>query len=79
MERVTLRVIYGMPSSAEFAEMRVAKERFPHGRDFVLGGCVVKPKKTVDGFLCPACVEARKEWLEKNPPKNTGQQPDAAR
>jgi hypothetical protein len=63
MEAAELRVAYGMPSRLEFEEMRVAKTRFPFGRDYVLGGCVLKPTKTAKGFLCPKCVEARKAWL----------------
>ncbi len=63
MESITLRMVYGMPSQLEFEEMRVEKTRFPHGRDYVLAGCVVKPAKSVAGFLCPECVKARKEWL----------------
>jgi hypothetical protein len=63
MERKAMRLVYGMPSQAEFEEMKVAKARFPHGRDYVLAGCVVKPARTVSGYLCPKCVEAREEWL----------------
>jgi hypothetical protein len=66
MESKALRIVYGMPSPREFEEMRIAKTRFPHGRDFVLGGCVVRPAKTVEGFICPKCVLARKVWLEEN-------------
>jgi hypothetical protein len=66
MESKTLRIVYGMPSQLEFAEMRIAKTRFPFGRDYVLGGCVVKTPKTTGGFICPNCVQARKAWLEKN-------------
>ena len=65
METVALRMVYGMPSPREFEEMRIAKARFPFGRDSVLGGCVLKPTKTVRGFLCSRCVEARKAWLEQ--------------
>ncbi len=64
MQAVALKLVYGMPSPEEFADMRVAKEKFPYGRDYVLAGCVVKPQKTVDGFLCPQCVGARETWLK---------------
>ncbi len=67
MEAMALRVAYGMPPRREFEEMRVAKDKFPFGRDYVLGGCVLKPTKTVAGFLCPRCVEARKAWLADHP------------
>jgi len=63
MERVKLRVIYGMPSQQEFAEMRVSKSLFPFGRDYVLAGCVVKPEKSRMGFICPGCVKARNSWV----------------
>jgi len=59
-----MRLVYGMPSKAEFDEMKVAKTQFPHGKDFLLAGCVVKPAKTVKGYLCPKCVEAREAWLQ---------------
>ncbi len=64
MAPVSLRIVYGLPSPVEFDEMRAAKTRFPFGRDYVLGGCVLGRAKTVGGFLCPKCVEARKAWLE---------------
>jgi hypothetical protein len=59
----TLRVVYGMPSKREFEEMKVAKTRFPFGKDYVLGGCVVQPAHEVKGYVCPKCVAARQEWL----------------
>jgi hypothetical protein len=62
MEPVNLRVIYGMPSQKEFLEMRAAKSLFPYGRDYILGGCVVKPEKSRKGFLCPECMKARNAW-----------------
>ena len=61
MKPVNLRVIYGMPSQKEFLEKRV-KSLFPYGRDYVLGGCVVKPERSRKGFLCPECVKARNAW-----------------
>lgn len=64
MEAVELKLVYGMPSPKEFEEMRVAKKKFPYGKDYALAGCVVKPKKTIDGFLCPQCVRAREKWLK---------------
>jgi len=63
MERVKLRVVYGMPSKREFEEMRVGKSVFPHGRDYVLAGCVVKSEKSRKGFICPECVKARDTWI----------------
>jgi hypothetical protein len=63
MKPINLRVIYGMPSQKEFQEMRVGKSLFPYGRDYVLGGCVVKPEKFREGFLCPECVKARNAWM----------------
>jgi hypothetical protein len=63
MERVKLRVVYGMPSELEVEEMRVGKSIFPHGRDYVLAGCVVKSEKTRKGFICPECVKARDAWI----------------
>jgi len=63
MESVSLRVVYGMPSQLEFEEMREQKSRFPNGRDYVLAGCVVKPAKSIPGYLCRDCVKARKEWI----------------
>jgi hypothetical protein len=59
-----LRLAYGMPSRAEFEEMKVAKTKFPYGKDYVLAGCVVKPARTVKGYVCPKCVEAREAWLQ---------------
>lgn len=69
MQKTELRMVYGMPSPKEFEEMRAAKTRFPYGKDYVLGGCVVKPTKTVEGFLCAECVKARSKWLESHKPK----------
>ena len=64
MERKVLRLVYGMPSKAEFEEMRAAKTRFPYGKDYLLAGCVVQSAKTVEGYVCPKCVEAREAWLK---------------
>lgn len=64
MEQKVMRLVYGMPSQAEFEEMKVAKTKFPHGKDYVLAGCVVKPAKTMKGYVCPKCVEARDAWLQ---------------
>ncbi len=63
MRQTRLRLLYGMPSPKEFEEMRAAKAKFPYGKDYVLGGCVVKPQKTVAEFVCPQCVIAREKWL----------------
>jgi hypothetical protein len=79
MEAVARRVVYGMPSQLEFEEMRVAKSQFPFGRDYVLGGCVLKSTKTVEGFLCPRCVEARKAWLEGRKRSSSGRPKDLSR
>jgi hypothetical protein len=66
MTPAKLAIIYGLPSQAEFKEMEVAKKRFPFGRSYVLGGCIVGKDKTVDGFLCPKCAKARAAWLKKH-------------
>ena len=66
MTATALRVVYGMPSRAEFQDAKVAKARFPFGRDYVLGGCIVRPEKTRDGFVCPECVKARAAWLKQH-------------
>jgi hypothetical protein len=66
MQPARLRIVYGLPSPAEFKEAEAARDRFPFGRDYVLGGCIVQPAKTVDGFLCPDCVRARATWLRKH-------------
>ncbi len=66
MQRVDLKLVYGMPSPKEFEDMRVAKEKFPYGKDYRLAGCVVKPAKTVEGFLCADCVKAREKWLKSH-------------
>lgn len=68
MTPTRLSIVYGLPSPAELKESEVAKKLFPFGRDYVLGGCVVRPDKTVDGFLCPECVKARAAWLKKHGP-----------
>ena len=69
MEAVQLKLVYGMPSPQEFEEMEVAKKKFPHGRDYVLAGCVIKPEKTVGGFLCAKCVAERNKWLRSRATK----------
>lgn len=61
MKRVELRLVYGLPSPGEFEEMKVAGAKFPHGRDYVLGGCVVQPAKSVAGFLCPHVRRSTRE------------------
>lgn len=66
MATTAMHIVYGMPSQTEFKEMEAAKKSFPFGRDYVLGGCIVRPDKTVDGFLCPECVKARAAWLKKH-------------
>ena len=63
MESKVLRVVYGLPSKREFEEMKIAKTRFPFGKDYVLGGCVLKPVHETKGYVCPKCVAARKEWF----------------
>jgi len=63
MKATKLRIVYGMPSQLEFEEMRVGKYLFPYGRDYVLGGCVVKPEKFRKGYICPECVKERKAWI----------------
>ena len=64
MQAVELKLVYGMPLPKEFEEMHVAKDKFPYGKDYRLAGCVLKPQKTVEGFLCPQCVKAREKWLK---------------
>jgi hypothetical protein len=62
MSQVELRMVYGLPSPGEFEEMKIAEAKFPYGRDYVLGGCAVRPANSIAGFLCPKCVEARAKW-----------------
>jgi hypothetical protein len=66
LQPAKLRIVYGLPSPEEFKEAEAARKRFPFGRDYVLGGCIVRPDKTVDGFLCAGCVKARAAWLRKH-------------
>lgn len=66
LQPAKLAIVYGLPSPSEFKEAEVAKKRFPFGRDYLLGGCVVGPEQTVDGFLCPECIKARAAWLRKH-------------
>ena len=64
MQPAQIPIVYGLPSPAEFEEMKVAKELFPYGRPCRMGGCVVKGQKEAAGFLCPKCVAAREAWLK---------------
>lgn len=64
MTRKEVPIIYGMPSQAEFEEMRVAKAKFPFGREYRLGGCILKPEKTAKIYVCEKCVAARNAWLQ---------------
>jgi len=77
MEHKIMRLVYGMPSKAEFEEMRIAKTRFPYGKDYWLSGCVVKPAKTAEGRVCPKCVEARQAWLKTAKPVQPRELPKA--
>lgn len=65
MQRTEVPIIYGLPSAAEFEEMKVAKELFPYGRPCRMGGCEPKGQKRMTAFLCPKCVAARDEWLKR--------------
>ncbi len=64
MTRKEVPIVYGMPSQAEFEEMKVAKEKFPFGREYKLGGCILKPQKTTKAHVCEKCVAARNAWLK---------------
>ncbi len=81
MQRVKLKILYGMPVPREFEEMRVAERLFPYGKESILAGCVVRGEKTRPGFLCPLCVQARNAWLKQQSgaaPASTHSAPDYA-
>ncbi len=52
MIRKEAEVSYGMFASNE------CNRRFPHHRDYILGGCIDAGKKTGTLFVCPLCLAA---------------------
>ena len=68
MNKVTVDIEYGkMNYNPELRKEMVSK--FPHSSTFVEGGCVVGWKQWEKIYQCPKCLEARKEYLDKNPQK----------
>jgi hypothetical protein len=58
-------VVYGLPHESEFEEMKEAGNRFPFGRDYVLGGCIRGGYKWARVFRCATCRRARADWLKE--------------
>lgn len=68
MELRTVEVAFGLIafSSAE----RYCQDHFPHYRDFGIGGCLISEgdeNKTIQIYICPACVAACNEYKAANP------------
>jgi hypothetical protein len=68
MELRSVNVAFGMLAfpSAE----RYCQEHFPHYRDFGIGGCVMSEgdeNKTIQIYICPACVKACNEYKAAHP------------
>jgi len=73
MQKSTVRIIRGYPDPRIIDENMASKELFPNGRDYVLGGCIVRqgqPSRAVV-FMCDECVQARKLWCKNRPETTT--------
>lgn len=69
MERRDVRISYGYPSPGAFPDIKTEAERFPHYRDFVLGGCCVTSgmPQTERKFICGECKTAYGKWQAEHP------------
>jgi hypothetical protein len=65
MVRKEVPVVYGLLTLDATPE----RQAFPHGADFVGGGCFEGPEKTASVYICPDCEKARAEWKQKAEPK----------
>ena len=66
-----VRIQYGLirrsPKVAP-AYLHARRRHFPHCDDVVLGGCMVREPRTRAKGTCPACCEARDNWLRQHCP-----------
>ena len=66
MSKTVVNIIYGLPPSWVFEEMKMIQISFPNGRARFLGGCFNDgQKEKVITYQCQSCVEAQNVWLEK--------------
>lgn len=67
MERRDLPISYGYPPFRVFLSSSVEEAQFPHGWEYVLGGCrITGDPETSRGFVCGKCVTALKKWESEN-------------
>jgi len=63
MELKTVPIQYGLMEPDPDAPSGNEERRlFPHGRDYVLGGCIIEPRKTAEVYVCPECEQAAAKW-----------------
>lgn len=69
MERRDLPIRSGYPDRSLFPSRSEEVKQFPHGQEYVWGGCCGMPgEETQRGFVCGECVAALKKWRSENPP-----------
>ena len=66
LEKIIVPIIYGLPYESEFEEAKIALLEFPFGRDYILGGCLVKWKDKAIISICNSCKKERHKWLSEN-------------
>lgn len=64
-----VRVVYGLPYVGEddHGYIRARNAEFPNARDFVLGGCVIRPETSANVYVCESCRRAKQRWLAAHP------------
>lgn len=69
MDYTEVPIIYGrmVPIKTRPSE-EVRLKLFPHYRESIVGGCIVRPGRKTEGiYICPKCKLAFEEWKNEHP------------
>jgi hypothetical protein len=68
--RGSVPIVYGYPVPDPPAYRDAHVKLFPHDNDRLLGGCVVRGKRTATVRYCPECRRAKEQWLAHAAPED---------
>ena len=63
MQERIIPIVYGLPGQSEFEKMDASINAFPHGRNYVLGGCIRGKSEKAIVYRCSRCEDVREQWI----------------
>jgi hypothetical protein len=65
MEKKKVPIEYGIVGQEPGVPPNVREKQFPHALEKVFGGCVVRPEKETEIWICPSCQSAERDWKSR--------------